>query len=73
MEDVKKHATRADCWAVIDRGVYDLTKWAALHPGGASIIQSLCGRDATNDFLGKHSNQANPARELANYLIGKLD
>ena len=73
MADVKKHSSRADCWAVVDRGVYDLTKWAALHPGGPAIIQSLCGRDATNDFLGKHSNQANPARELANYLIGKLD
>ncbi len=73
LEEVAKHSSATDCWAVIDRGVYDLTKWAALHPGGSSIIRSLCGRDATNDFLGKHSNQANPARELSNYLIGKLD
>ena len=73
MQDVKKHSSDADCWAVVDGSVYDLTKWAALHPGGPVIIRSLCGRDATDDFLGRHSNQPDPARELANYLLGKLN
>jgi cytochrome b involved in lipid metabolism len=73
MDEVKKHSSGADCWAVVDGGVYDLTKWVALHPGGPAIIQSLCGRDATTDFLGRHSNQADPARELSNYLVGKLN
>ena len=73
LEDVKKHSTGADCWAVVSGGVYDLTKWAALHPGGPTIIRSLCGRDATADFLGRHENQADPARELSNYFIGKLN
>jgi hypothetical protein len=73
MENVKKHTSAADCWAVVSGSVYDLTKWAALHPGGPAVIQSLCGRDATADFLGRHSTQPDPARELANYLLGKLD
>jgi cytochrome b involved in lipid metabolism len=73
LEEVKKHTTASDCWAVVSGNVYDLTKWVALHPGGPAIIQSLCGRDATADFLGRHANQPDPARELANYLLGKLD
>ena len=73
LEDVKKHSSATDCWAVVNGSVYDLTKWAALHPGGAAIIRSLCGRDATTDFLGRHANQPDPTRELANYLLGKLD
>jgi cytochrome b involved in lipid metabolism len=73
LADVKKHSTDTDCWAAVDGAVYDLTKWAALHPGGPAIIRSLCGRDATSDFQGRHANQADPARELSNYLIGKLD
>ena len=73
MENVKKHTSAADCWAVVSGNVYDLTKWVALHPGGPAIIQSLCGRDATADFLGRHSSQPDPARELSNYLLGKLD
>jgi predicted heme/steroid binding protein len=73
LEEVKKHTTASDCWAVVDGNVYDLTKWAALHPGGAAIIRSLCGRDATSDFSSRHANQPDPARELANYLLGKLD
>ena len=73
MQDVKKHSSDTDCWAVVDGSVYDLTKWAALHPGGPAIIRTLCGRDATADFLGRHSNQPDPARELSNYLLGKLD
>jgi cytochrome b involved in lipid metabolism len=73
LEEVKKHASATDCWAVVDRGVYDLTKWIALHPGGTSYIRALCGRDATSDFLGRHANQADPARALSNYFLGKLD
>jgi hypothetical protein len=73
LEEVKKHSTASDCWAVVSGSVYDLTKWTALHPGGPAIIRSLCGRDATADFLGRHENQADPARELSNYFIGKLN
>jgi hypothetical protein len=73
LEEVKKHSTAADCWAVISGSVYDLTKWAELHPGGPAIIRSLCGRDSTADFLGRHANQPDPERVLSGYLVGKLD
>jgi cytochrome b involved in lipid metabolism len=73
LEEVKKHSSATDCWAVISGSVYDLTKWAELHPGGPAIIRSLCGRDSTADFLGRHANQPDPERILSGYLLGKLD
>jgi cytochrome b involved in lipid metabolism len=72
LDEVKKHSSSTDCWTIVDGGVYDLTKWAALHPGGPAIIQSLCGRDGTADFLGRHANQPDPMRTLLGYFVGKL-
>ena len=72
LDEVKKHSKAADCWTVVDGGVYDLTKWAALHPGGPAFIQSLCGRDGTSDFLGRHANQPDPMRTLMGYFLGLI-
>jgi cytochrome b involved in lipid metabolism len=72
LEEVKKHSSSADCWTLVDSGVYDLTKWVALHPGGPAFITSLCGRDGTTDFLGRHANQADPMRALSSFLLGKI-
>lgn len=35
------------CWMVVDGRVYDLTRFAQLHPGGDKIIRSYAGMDAT--------------------------
>ena len=72
MADVKKHAKPASCWSVINGNVYDLTKWINRHPGGTSVIISLCGRDGSSMFNGQHGGQNRPANELAGFKIGKL-
>jgi uncharacterized membrane protein len=66
------HATAEDCWAVIDGNMYDLTDWIALHPGGASRIEALCGTDATAAFTGQHDGQPNPAEALSRHLLGPV-
>jgi cytochrome b involved in lipid metabolism len=33
--EVAKHATPEDCWIVVNGKVYDLTRFAPSHPGGA--------------------------------------
>lgn len=33
--EVAKHATPDDCWILVNGKVYDLTKFAPNHPGGA--------------------------------------
>jgi hypothetical protein len=72
MADVRANATPAKCWSAIDGNVYDLTSWISSHPGGASVIRSLCGIDGTSRFKAQHANQSNPTARLASYLLGPL-
>lgn len=52
--DVAKHATPNDCWVVLGNGVYDLTRFAKEHPGGAELVTNLAGSDGTAAFLDAH-------------------
>ena len=72
MEQVKANNTSAKCWSVIDEKVYDLTNWIGSHPGGAGAITSLCGRDGTASFKGRHGSSGQPNSRLAGYLLGPL-
>jgi len=72
MADVRANATPAKCWSAIDGNVYDLTSWISSHPGGSSVIRSLCGIDGTSRFKAQHANQSNPMARLASYLLGPL-
>ena len=71
--EVAKHNTAADCWSVVSGKVYDLTGYGNSHPGGASAISALCGKDATQAFQGQHGGAQRPESTLAAFLIGPLD
>jgi cytochrome b involved in lipid metabolism len=49
-EELKLHSTADDCWVAMHGGVYDLTAYANLHPGGADFITSYAGTDCTDDY-----------------------
>jgi len=53
-EEVKKHCTAEDAWIIVDGNVYDVTKFAKLHPGGRQLLLEYAGEDATEDFFGLH-------------------
>ncbi len=72
MSDVEKHNSRESCWTAIRGGVYDLTDWIAIHPGGQAAILKLCGTDATQPFEDQHGGQPRPEEELASQKIGTL-
>lgn len=72
MAQVATHNSQADCWAVIDNNVYDLTQWISRHPGGPDKIIPLCGTDATSNFHGQHDDQAKPNTQLATFMVGTL-
>ncbi|MFN6119227.1 MAG: cytochrome b5 domain-containing protein [Actinomycetes bacterium] len=72
IEEVRRHATPDDCWAVVNGVVYDLTTFVARHPAGSSDIEGMCGTDATDDFVGEHGGQGEPERWLATLRIGVL-
>ncbi|MFT4216402.1 MAG: cytochrome b5-like heme/steroid binding domain-containing protein [Micropruina sp.] len=72
LADVAKHNTKDDCWAAVDGGVYDLTSWISLHPGGPDKIVPLCGTDATTAFRNQHDSQSKPNDQLAQFRVGDL-
>jgi len=72
MTQVRANNTAANCWAVIDDSVYDLTNWIKSHPGGSGAIVGLCGTDGSSSFSAKHGNQSRPAAQLNSYRLGPL-
>ena len=71
--EVAKNNSRSSCWVNIDGSVYDLTKWIAQHPGGASNILNLCGTDGSSAFSGMHGGEARPSSVLQNYFFAELE
>lgn len=72
-DEVKKHNSASDCWSIIDGVVYDLTNWVDSHPGGASRITAICGKDGTSSFLGQHSNSNSAKSRLKGFELGRLE
>jgi hypothetical protein len=73
MAQVRANNTAANCWAVINDSVYDLTNWIKSHPGGSGAIVGLCGTDGSSSFSVKHGNQSRPAAQLSSYRLGPLE
>ena len=69
--EVQKHNTKDDCWLVYKNGVYDVTKYVPLHPGGESNITGFGGLDSSTAFdqVG-HSDFAHV--QLQKYKIGNV-
>lgn len=72
MAQVAQRNSATSCWTVIDKNVYDLTKWAAQHPGGKQRILDLCGTNGTAKFRAQHDNAKRQADILDGYKIGTL-
>lgn len=72
LAEVAERNTTAECWVVVDGGVYDLTPWISEHPGGPSRITQLCGTDGTQQFLGMHGGQSSPATTLEGFYVAPL-
>lgn len=70
--EVATHNSKESCWAAVNGKVYDLTSWISKHPGGESAILSICGKDGTDKFVGKHEGDEKPEAKLATFYIGLL-
>ncbi|NXK23241.1 FADS2 desaturase, partial [Arenaria interpres] len=71
-EEIQKHNLRTDKWLVIERKVYNVTKWAKRHPGGQRVISHYAGEDATDAFQAFHINPTLVQKFLKPLLIGEL-
>lgn len=46
-EQIRQHDLPGDKWLVIERRVYDISRWAQRHPGGSRLIGHHGAEDAT--------------------------
>ncbi|EXJ64466.1 L-lactate dehydrogenase (cytochrome) [Cladophialophora yegresii CBS 114405] len=70
---VQSHKTRDDCWIVVGGKVYNMSRFAPEHPGGAEIIYAYAGRDATEAYLEVHEPNLIASTLPPNEHIGDLD
>ncbi|OCT83894.1 acyl-CoA (8-3)-desaturase [Xenopus laevis] len=71
-EEVKKRCTREERWLVINRKVYDITRFINIHPGGSRVISHYSGQDATEAFTAFHIDQEMVKKRMCCLLIGEL-
>ncbi|KAF9468151.1 acyl-CoA dehydrogenase/oxidase [Collybia nuda] len=55
-DEVAKHNKQDDLWVTVDSKVFDLSKFAQMHPGGLSVLldEEVAGQDATAIFFSLH-------------------
>lgn len=71
-KEVEKHATKTDCWLVINDCVYNLTKFRFKHPGGAKLIDHYAGQDATEPFTAFHKDIEKVMKYAKLHQIGRI-
>ena len=70
--EIKTHNLKSDCWSIVNANVYNLTSYVKSHPGGASVIANICGKDGSKAFVNQHNTQGKPNNVLSNFLLGPV-
>ncbi|XP_004683525.2 PREDICTED: fatty acid desaturase 2-like protein FADS2P1 [Condylura cristata] len=71
-QEIQRHSQEADQWLVVDRKVYNVTDWAARHPGGRKVLNHYAGEDATDAFRAMHPEPDIMRLYLKPLLVGEL-
>eukprot|EP00656_Telonema_subtile_P010888 TRINITY_DN15305_c0_g1_i2.p1 TRINITY_DN15305_c0_g1~~TRINITY_DN15305_c0_g1_i2.p1 ORF type:complete len:538 (-),score=167.99 TRINITY_DN15305_c0_g1_i2:143-1756(-) len=67
-----KHNTAKDLWVAIDGDVYNLSKFAMLHPGGSPPLLEVAGTECTEAFYGLHRSSVLQEPRYAKLKIGTV-
>jgi alkylation response protein AidB-like acyl-CoA dehydrogenase/predicted heme/steroid binding protein len=70
-DELSKHNSRDDNWVQIDDKIYDLSKFAEYHPGGAHALLRNAGKDATTEFHSLHKPWV--LEKYSNLAVGTLE
>jgi L-lactate dehydrogenase (cytochrome) len=44
------HTSHESCWVIVNGYVYDITYFLDAHPGGATVLLKMAGKDATYTY-----------------------
>ncbi|KAI9635394.1 L-mandelate dehydrogenase [Dioszegia hungarica] len=72
-ELLKKHSTEDSLWVAVNGQVWDVTAFAAIHPGGAQVLIDNSGKDASKLFNGIHPPDTLKQQVDHVRLVGPLD
>ncbi|KAG6918629.1 hypothetical protein DXG01_012748 [Tephrocybe rancida] len=74
VDEVAKHSKQGDLWIIVDSKVYDLSKFAAMHPGGLSVLtdEQVAGQDATETFFSLHRHEVLLKPQYSRLQIGVI-
>ena len=70
--EINAHNLKSDCWSIVNGNVYNLTTYVKSHPGGASVIANICGKDGSKAFVNQHNTQGKPNKVLSSFLLGPV-
>jgi cytochrome b involved in lipid metabolism len=70
--EIKTHSSRSDCWSIVNANVYNLTSYVKNHPGGATVIENICGKNGSKAFVNQHNTQGKPNNVLDSFLLGPV-
>lgn len=70
-EEVGRHSTKDSCWIIIKGKVYDVTKFASLHPGGRRVLSIVAGKDASKEFEVFH--RPSTLKKYERLCIGEIE
>jgi cytochrome b involved in lipid metabolism len=72
--EIAKHNTVDSLWLVINRKVYDVTKFTNDHPGGLQVFLENGGQDATNAFnsVSNHADDQTLPSFMETLCIGEV-
>ncbi|KAH9208301.1 hypothetical protein DL95DRAFT_527505 [Leptodontidium sp. 2 PMI_412] len=67
------HKPKSRMWLAVHGGVYDVTDFLPMHPGGTLIVRASAGLDATKTFDElAHTSNPEVSSLLSKYFIGHL-
>jgi len=71
LEEVALHNSPKDLWVIMNRRVYDLTRFHKFHPGGSAVILQMAGKDATAAANAAHKTLL-PGNLMKEFCIGNV-
>eukprot|EP01084_Bolivina_argentea_P289691 497495_1 len=79
-DEIGEKVSAGAAWIIIDKYVFDVTKWQFSHPGGRKILLNHIGTDCTKYFYGidsvdglqKYSHSEWAKKQMAHMIVGEV-